>query len=316
MRFLAILCLSVGLVSAEPVRLIFDTDMGNDVDDVIALAEIHAFESRGEAKLLAVTITKDNRWAPVFVDLMNTYYGRADVPIGIVKGGKTPDDGNYLRPVAESNRYPHRLTETSEVPDAVALLRETLAAQPDGSVVIVQVGFSTNLARLLDSENGRELAARKVRLVSMMGGDFRPERISEYNINQDIPAAQKLFGEWPGPIVTSAFDIGLGIAYPANNIEADFRYAEHNPLTDAYRAYKPMPYDEPLWDPTAVWYAVRPDAGYFKTSEPGTISVDEKGKTSFSPSPDGKQRYLIVDDVQRARVREAISLLASEPPRR
>ena len=314
MRYLAILCAAACLVSAEPVRIIFDTDMGNDVDDVIALAEIHAFESRGEAKLLAVTITKDNRWAPVFVDLMDTYYGRADVPIGIVKGGKTPEDGNYLRQVAESSRYPHRIMATSDVPDAVTLLKKTLAAQPDGSVVIVQVGFSTNLARLLESAEGRQLAAKKVRLVSMMAGDFRPERIAEYNINQDIPAAQKLFRDWPGPIVTSAFDIGLSIAYPANNIEADFRYAEHNPLTDAYRAYKPMPYDEPLWDPTAVLYAVRPNDGYFTTSQPGTISVDEKGKTSFSASPDGKQRYLIVNDTQRARVREAISILASQPP--
>jgi len=32
------------------------------------------------------------------------------------------------------------------------LLREVLAGQPDRSVVIVQVGFSTNMARLLDSE--------------------------------------------------------------------------------------------------------------------------------------------------------------------
>ncbi|PSO77991.1 MAG: nucleoside hydrolase, partial [Cyanobacteria bacterium QH_8_48_120] len=36
--------------------------MGNDIDDALALAMLHAFESRQEAKLLAVTITKDNKW--------------------------------------------------------------------------------------------------------------------------------------------------------------------------------------------------------------------------------------------------------------
>jgi inosine-uridine nucleoside N-ribohydrolase len=42
------------------VRIVFDTDMGNDIDDAVALAVLHALESRGEAKLLAVTLTKDN----------------------------------------------------------------------------------------------------------------------------------------------------------------------------------------------------------------------------------------------------------------
>lgn len=331
MRFLVFVSLLLSscfcLFAADPVRIIFDTDMGNDVDDALALAELHAFETRGEARLLAVTITKDNHWAPVFIDLLDTWYGRPDIPIGIVKGGKTPDDGNYLRQVSTMKDaagrplYKHRLTPESEIPDAVGLLRKTLAAQPDGSVVIVQVGFSTNLARLLDSRpddssplTGRELAARKVRLVSMMAGEFRRGHGTEYNINNDIPAAQKVFREWPGPIVTSGFDIGQSIAYPARNIGHDFRYAAHHPLADAYRDYKPMPFDEPLWDPTAALYAVRPDDGYFGTSPPGKITVDDKGVTTFTAMSNGTRRYLTVDDAQRARVREAISMLVSQPP--
>lgn len=329
MRFFLILSLlaTARLPAAEPVRIIFDTDMGNDVDDALALAEIHAFETRGEADLLAVTITKDNRWAPVFVSLLNTFYNRSNVPIGIVKGGKTPGDGNYIRRIAEMKRpdgsalYRHALTPASDVPDAVLLLRKTLASQPDNSVVVVQVGFSTNLARLLDSGpddssplSGRDLASRKVRLLSMMAGEFRPGRGPEYNITSDIPGAQKLFREWPGAIVTSGFDIGESVKYPAKNIDTDFRYAQHHPLADAYRAYRHMPYDEPLWDPTAVLYAVRPDGGYFTTSPAGVISVDEKGRTNFTPSGNGKQRYLVANDEQRARIREAISLLVSEPP--
>ena len=63
-------------------------------------------------------------------------------------------------------------------------------------------GTLTNLARLLDSRGddaspltGRELAAQKVRLVSMMAGEFRPGKGNEYNIWNDIPAAQKVFVE-------------------------------------------------------------------------------------------------------------------------
>lgn len=77
----------------EPVRLIFDTDIGNDVDDVQAQAMIHAMQSRGACQLLAVTITKDSELAGPFVDAINTFYGRPDIPIGVVRPGKTPEPG-------------------------------------------------------------------------------------------------------------------------------------------------------------------------------------------------------------------------------
>ena len=34
--------------AATPVKIIFDTDVGNDVDDVLALSVLHALQSRGE----------------------------------------------------------------------------------------------------------------------------------------------------------------------------------------------------------------------------------------------------------------------------
>jgi len=86
----------------DPVRLIFDTDMGNDIDDALALAVIHALASRNECQLLAVTSTKDNPFSAAYIDLINTFYGRSDVPVGVVRNGKTPEDGKYIRAVAES----------------------------------------------------------------------------------------------------------------------------------------------------------------------------------------------------------------------
>ena len=80
-RFFLIASLAILPALAEPVRIIFDTDMGNDVDDAIALALLHAMETRGEARILAVTITKDNRYAAPFVALFNKTYGRPGIPI-------------------------------------------------------------------------------------------------------------------------------------------------------------------------------------------------------------------------------------------
>src|SRR5579859_5493797 len=36
------------------VKVIFDTDIGNDVDDVLALSMLHALQSRADCELLAV----------------------------------------------------------------------------------------------------------------------------------------------------------------------------------------------------------------------------------------------------------------------
>jgi len=327
MRLLLMICsLCLCVAAAAPPPVIFDTDMGNDVDDAIALALLHALESRGECRIAAVTITKDNPWAPPFVSLVNTFYGRPGIPIGTVKQGVTPEQGNYNRQVAERRGaggaalYPRGLSETANVPDAIEVLRRTLAAEADGSVIIVQVGFSTNLARLLDSPadkisplTGRELAARKVRLLSVMGGHFTDQKFTEYNIKMDVPSAQKLFAGWPGAIVAGGYEVGISILYDPARLETDFRWTEHHPVVDAYRFYRKMPYREPLWDPASALYAVRPETGYFTLSQPGAVTFAADGATRFTPSPEGKHRFLIVSDAQRAAVREAISALVSQP---
>src|SRR5438874_11435579 len=89
---IAVLLCAGGGWAADPVPLIFDTDMGNDVDDALALAVIHALQSRGDARLLAVTITKDSKSAGPYVDLVNTLSGRAAIPIGVVRVGPAQND--------------------------------------------------------------------------------------------------------------------------------------------------------------------------------------------------------------------------------
>lgn len=310
---LIFLVLTASALAAEPVRLIFDTDMGNDIDDALALAVIHALESRGEVKLLAVTSTKDHPKSAPFADALNHFYGRPEIPVGAVRDGVTREEGKYLASVADHReRFPRRLDSGEDAPDAVDLLRRVLREQPDGSVVVVQVGFSTNLARLLDSDADRALVKRKVRLLSVMGGAF-PPLSAEYNIKKDLAASTRLFERWPTPIVASGFEIGESILYPAESIEKDFAYTDH-PVAAGYRAYMEMPYDRPTWDLTSVLYAVRPERGYFSLSPPGRIAVDEEGYTRFTPEKGGPHRYLTADGVQRTRTLEALVQLSSQPP--
>lgn len=339
MRFTTLLLLSLLLAVVFPVRaeqapvgpvpLVFDTDMGNDADDAMALAMIHALESRRECRLLAVTVTKDNPYAGRFVDLMNTFYGRGSIPIGLVHEGVAREDGKYLRQVVTASdggkpRYTHDFQPGPGAPEAVALLRRVLAAQPDGSVVMVQVGFCTNLARLLDSPAdsavpvpGRELVRRKIRLLSTMAGAFgeKMRGRKEYNVIVDLPAAKKLFAEWPTPVVASGWEIGNAIKHPAQSIREDYAYVAHHPLREAYHYYRGLDKDQPTYDLTSVLYAVRPDRGYFDLSPRGRIVVEANGTTSFLPAASGPHRYLIARPEQVILVREAQAMLCSQPPK-
>lgn len=314
--------------SPSGIPIIFDTDIGNDVDDALAMGVIHALQNRAECNLLAVTITKDNQYAAPVVSLINTFYGRPDIPVGMVREGVTRDDGNYLKQVVMTKNdkgedaFPHAIKPGISVPDAVETLRKTLAAAEDGSIVVVQVGFSTNFARLMDTKSdaisplsGMELIRKKVRLLSIMAGAFHPRYTHvEYNIQCDLPAAKKLIADWPTPIVFSGFEIGDFIQYPSINISNDYNYVKHHPLKEAYHYYRGLKNAQPTFDLTSVLYAVRPNHGYFDLSEPGTVVLDEKGHTRFEPGENGKHRYLKVSETQIAKVREALCLLCSEPP--
>ncbi len=317
---------------SSPTPLIFDTDIGNDVDDVLALGMIHALESRGECKLLAVTITKDHELAAPFTDVVNTFYGRGDVPIGVCRSNVTPTAGKF-NPLAETKaggkyRYDHDLLSGKDADDAVTVLRSALAGADDGTVVIAQVGFSTNLANLLDSPadktsplTGMELVRQKVRLLSIMAGAFTkipgrdgPYDHKEYNIVKDIPAAKKIATDWPTPIVWSGYEIGIAVPYPHQSIEEDYRYAEHHPLAEAYIAYNPPPHDRPTWDLTSVLHAIRPDRGYFGLSTSGRVTVADDGLTTFQDDPNGPHQYLTLTDAQKIRVTEMLVALSSQPP--
>ena len=311
---------------AAPVKLIFDTDIGNDVDDVLALSVIHALQSRGECELLAVTITKPDELAGPFVDAVNRFYRRPGIPIGHTRAALTNSPSKFL-PLAEVKdgrklRYPRRLKRSSDAPEATQLLRRVLSRQPDRSVVLVQVGYFSNLAALLDTPgdaasplNGRDLVAQKVKLLSVMAGSFRTTHHDrEYNVIQDLPAAKRLVPRWPTPVIWSGFEIGIAAPYPAASIERAYRYTPHHPAAEAYYRYNPPPHERPTWDLTSVLYAVRPDRGYFDLSAPGQVTVEADGFTRFNPTPGGRDRYLILTPAQAVRVKEALVQLASQPP--
>lgn len=300
-------------VADEPLTVIFETDLGNDIDDALALDLLYKYQDAGKIRLLAVNLNKNGEAPAEFADILNTWYGYPDIPIGIIRDGaecETDAAVNYAKAVVDLKNadgkplFARSHPDYAGYPEAVTLYRKLLAAEPDTSVVIASVGFSTNLIRLLSTAadeysplTGAELVAKKVKLLVTMAGDFSGSGHCEYNVIKDIPAAKVIFEKWPTPLVTSPFELGIQVKYPATSIENDFSWAPQHPVVEAYKAYLPMPYDRPTWDPTAVLYAVE-GGEWFTVSPAGRIEVTDEGSTLFTEDPAGNRRYLAVTPEQ------------------
>ena len=146
-----------------------------------------------------------------------------------------------------------------------------------------------------------------------MAGCFNNPELYEYNVVKDIPAAKKVFTEWPTTLVTSPFEVGIAINYPATSIENDFQWAPIHPMVEAYKSYQKMPYDRPTWDLTSVLYSVE-GPSYFTVSPAGKINVTDKGATEFTPDATGNRYYLTVDAAQAENIKQHFVKLISKQP--
>ena len=238
-------CVAFAGFAAGP-RILFDTDMVEDYDDVGALACLHALADEGKCEILAMaSCTRDNQ-SVAAIEIVNAYYGRPGIPVGCAKelGVVGVPGGNPQRPghrkftrLAEA--YPHwvKHLNSNDAPDANDVYRRALAAAPDRSVVFCSVGFLTNVRRLLETKgdrhsplDGRELVKRKVRVWYVMA--CRLPKGQEYNAMHDGPSAQIAFARWPTPIVVSDWALGRHI-YSGRTV-AERAYPYPNPVHDLF----------------------------------------------------------------------------------
>ncbi|GHT66955.1 hypothetical protein FACS189452_03780 [Bacteroidia bacterium] len=288
---------SCGQSKNTPVSVIFDTDMGSDYDDVGALTMLHAIADSGEVRILATMSSNSYELTAPCIDVINRYYGRPDLPIGALLPGKNMSwDGRAERWWdALVAGYPHQLKSTADAEDAVKVYRRILACEPDTSVVVVTVGFFTNLSALLQSPpdrysplDGKQLVEKKVKHLVSMAGWF-PEG-KEYNVDMDAPASVLVSEQWPTRIIFSGFEIGEKIFTGKRLIASGI---SNTPAKETYTVCLRQgdPKGRQSWDQTAVLVAARGTDRYFNTVK-GKIRIENSGANSWQDDPNGKHEYL------------------------
>jgi inosine-uridine nucleoside N-ribohydrolase len=284
--------------SNQPVKIIFDTDMGPDYDDVGAMAFLQAMADSGKAEILATLSSNKHELVGPTINILNIYYGRPDLPIGAPKGPGANLGAFQHWPDTLVAKYPHTVQSTSEVPDAIKIYRKVLSSQPDTSVVIVTTGFLTNLAGLLHSEpdsisslSGRDLVQKKVKRLVAMAGRFPAGE--EFNVAIDSAASQYVFENWPTSVILTGFEIGWEIRTGLRLAASDLK---DNPARDVFKMCIPMDPQDSLgrmsWDETAALIAVYGTKGFFNTVT-GKIVVHQDGSNSWIDDPNGSHQYVV-----------------------
>jgi hypothetical protein len=289
--------------------IVFDSSIEGSIGQVLALTLLLVYESKREARLTSLTLSRNNLRLAAFCDLMGRFLG-APVSIGMFDKsapGTTlpPMISAVLAKQAPDGKlaYTRAIERHNETADPEALIRNALSAQQDQNSVVVLSGPPTNLLGTLALPGNKQLIQKKVRTL-IVTGPF-----------EDAASFAKLLSEWPSPIVFAGDEIAL--RFPAESIETDFKWAANHPLVDAYRAAGTMPYDAPSAALAAALYAAHPEESYFKLSDPGTMTLLASGGSQFRPSASGRHRQLILDATQMDRVVQTVrTVVSSRPPER
>jgi hypothetical protein len=297
-----------------PVSILFDTDMNSDCDDVAALAVLHRLADLGEARILATAASSTDEESALCIAAINAWYGRPDLPVGVPGGPGASQASKYAAGLAA--RYPHRLRSAAEAPEAARLYRDLLLKEPDRSVVLVTVGYLTNVAALLKLPDGPDVVRRKVRLWACMGGNFvgsPPKddlKLGNVNFTREKAGAFEAIRNWPAPLVFVGREVG---SVPSGlKIGARFRElpADH-PVRVGYELYfGGAPKDRHVADPVTVLYAVRGLGERWTLQDRGRMDLHADMTFEWRTDVDANQGYLLKrPGGDRAIERELESLL-------
>lgn len=308
---------AIGAVK-PPLGVIFDADLGNAIDAVLAMAVLYGLDGKNECRVVSTTVSKHSLSSAALAEVIARFYagtvsadfgavGRG-LPVGMSIAGKSPDETPILKAVLGrktaqgSPVYNHGIVQLIDTADVHAVIRNAYTSQHDQNCITVLTGPATNLAGALALPGVKDLIKQKSKALV-----WAADRLST-----DPAAAQKLLAEWPTAIYFATPELGAALKFSAAAIEADFAWSEVHPIADAYRAAQPMPYDASTAAAAAVLYAVRPE-GFFTPSPAGVATLSPKNTIVWKAGP-GQHHLLQLDPARKAAALEALTTLASAKP--
>jgi inosine-uridine nucleoside N-ribohydrolase len=267
--------------TASQELVIIDTDIGDDIDDVLAVG---LALSSPELKILGITSAwGDTALRARLLDRLLCETGRTDIPVavGIEKHG--PGQGAFSQA-----RWAERQPEKSHTA-AVDFLFDQIKQHP-GEITLIGLAPLTNLGAAIERDPA---TFKKLKRIVIMGGSIRRgygdleytpnHRIdAEYNIAMDPAAAQAVFKSGV-PLYVMPLD---STQLKLNELDRQLLFTQSTNLTDAitllYEQWsKTTGQQTPtMFDAVAVAYAIDPDQC---TTEPMRVEVDAKGFTREVP---------------------------------
>jgi inosine-uridine nucleoside N-ribohydrolase len=275
-----VLCLMQGAL-AQAVPVIFDTDIGDDIDDTWALVML-VKSPELDLKLVTTSNGKAEYRAKLAARLL-TIAKRTDVPVGLGAGGTTGEGGQQAWVQDYSlERYAGTIHR-----DGVQALIDLIKSSPQ-PLTIISVGPSHTVAAALEREPG---IASKAYFVGMQGSVRKGYEggpvCAEWNVKANVPAAQKvLLALWKKTTITPLDTCGLvkisGTRFQSLKDSAD-------PLVKAllenYRIWakkEALTESSVLFDTVAIYLAY-PGPKPLLHMEPLTINVNNEGFTTIDP---------------------------------
>ena len=308
-------------------RVIFDTDMYTDYDDVGALAMLHVLADRDECEIAAVvcnTYGEGNK-SVAACEVINAYYGRGDLAVGCARSGGVEGAGGRGFRLPERYAQHVRHPVSTDAPPALDVMRRALEASPDGSVVLCSLGFLNNVADLVRAPADRALVSRKVREWVCMA--FLYPKGKEHNSMLDPASSAAALGNWPEDVSVTFIDFNAGRHVYSGRAVANLPAGRPNPVRDVF-AHRLPPCEKivpgkswdqmaghPSWDELAVLVAVRGWRPYFSLQRGTFRMVGDDGANDWADDPKSN-RGRVTEKLSGEALGRVLDELMCTPPRR
>ncbi len=271
--------------AVSPSKVIFDTDIGDDIDDAYALALL--LQSPEVTVMGVTTAFGDTQLRARLVTRLLKETGHAAVPV--LAGPKTPPKTQF------SQRQWAEGAPEKTYPDAIAFMAETIRKNP-GQVTLISVAPFTNVGALIKKDPA---VFRKLKRVVIMGGSINrgysggvPD--AEWNVQCDIPAAQALFRSGVPLYVMPLDSTMVSLELMQRDAIAHHGTPMTKALTELTEEWaNATQRDKPiLFDMVAAAYALQPE---LCPMTPMRLQVDDKGFTRKEEGAPNAQACLSSD---------------------